>query len=94
MTMPPLPTWYTGRDAVEAFLRSFALAGETRPHLVPTRANGQVAFGEYRWDTEKGALLPHAITLLTLEGREIKEITAFLTPEAFGRFSLPAELRP
>src|SRR5205823_3554505 len=29
MTMPPLPTWYTGREAVEAFLRGFALAGQT-----------------------------------------------------------------
>jgi RNA polymerase sigma-70 factor (ECF subfamily) len=94
MTMPPLPTWYSGREAVDAFLRGWPLAGQERWHVVPTRANGQLAFGQYRWDTEKEALVPHAITLLTLEGRGIKEITAFLTPEAFGRFGLPDAIGP
>jgi RNA polymerase sigma-70 factor (ECF subfamily) len=83
MTMPPLPTWYSGREAVAAFLRGWTLSGEKRWHHVPTRANGQLAFGQYWWDAEKEALVPHAITLLTLEGRRIKEITAFLTPEAW-----------
>jgi RNA polymerase sigma-70 factor (ECF subfamily) len=93
IAMPPLPTWYRGRQAVGAFLRGWALAGGKRWHLAPTRANGQLAFGEYWWDAEKEAMVPHALTLLTLEGRRIKEITAFLIPEAFERFGLPAELR-
>jgi RNA polymerase sigma-70 factor (ECF subfamily) len=94
IAMPPRPTWYSGRDAVAAFLSGWALSGEKRWRIVPTRANGQLAFGEYRWDAEKGSMVPHAITVLTLEGRRIKEITAFLTPEAFGRFGLPDELKP
>jgi RNA polymerase sigma-70 factor (ECF subfamily) len=93
MAMPPLPTWYSGREAVAAFLRGFVLSGDKRWHLVPTRANGQLAFGEYRWDAEREAMVPHALTLLTLEGRQIKEIIAFLTPDAFGRFGLPEETR-
>jgi RNA polymerase sigma-70 factor, ECF subfamily len=94
IAMPPRPTWYSGREAVAAFLSGWALSGEKRWRIVPTRANGQLAFGEYRWDGEKGSMVPHAITVLTLEGRRIKEITAFLTPEAFGRFGLPDELEP
>jgi RNA polymerase sigma-70 factor, ECF subfamily len=93
MAMPPLPTWYRGREAVAAFLRGWPLSGEKRWQVIPTRANGQLAFGQYRWDAEKAAMVSHAITLLTLEGRRIKEITAFLTREPFGRFGLPTEIR-
>src|SRR5829696_2418906 len=43
-TMPPLPTWYRGREAVAAFLKGHVLASENRWRLVPARANGQLAF--------------------------------------------------
>jgi RNA polymerase sigma-70 factor (ECF subfamily) len=89
MAMPPLPTWYRGREAVTAFLRGWPLSGETRWRVVPTRANGQLAFGEYLWDPETESMLPHAIMLLTLEGTRINGITAFLSPESFEPFSLP-----
>jgi RNA polymerase sigma-70 factor, ECF subfamily len=92
MAMPPLPTWYSERQAIAAFLRGWALSGEKRRRLVSTWANGQLAFGEYRWDAVKEAMVPHAITLLALEGTRIKEITAFLTPEAFEPFGLPDEI--
>jgi hypothetical protein len=55
-------------------------------------ANGAPAFGDYIWHSREGRLLPHGITLLTLNGEQIAEITAFLTPDAFARFGLPAEL--
>ena len=46
--MPPLPVWFTGRDAVTRFLarRAFAKPGDMV--LVPTAANGQPAVAEYR----------------------------------------------
>ena len=34
MAMPPLPTWYLGREAVAAFLRGWPLTGELRSRLV------------------------------------------------------------
>src|ERR671911_577557 len=52
-TMPPLPTWYRGREAVAAFLKGHVLASENRWRLVPVRANGQLAFGNYRLDEER-----------------------------------------
>ena len=94
MTMPPLPSWYAGRDAVAVFLSGWALAGAKRWRLVPVRANGQLAFGGYTWDEETGTFIPHSVKVLTLRGTEIEEITAFLTPEAFRGFGLPDALPP
>ena len=34
--------------------------------------------------------MPHAVNVLTLRGAQIHEITAFLTPDAFRGFDLPA----
>jgi RNA polymerase sigma-70 factor (TIGR02960 family) len=46
MSMPPMPFEYEGRDAVARFCRSIFGSGR-HFDLVPTRANGQPAFGAY-----------------------------------------------
>jgi RNA polymerase sigma-70 factor (ECF subfamily) len=89
MTMPPLPSWYGGREAVATFLRGWALSGEKRWRLVPARANGQLAFGGYTWDVGTGIFIPHSVKVLTLRGAEIDEITAFLDADVFTHFGLP-----
>ena len=89
MTMPPLPTWYSGREQVAAFLAAGPLAGERRWRLIPAHASGQVAFGAYVWDEKTHAFTPHAVNVLTLRGGQIEEITGFLIPGAFPRFGLP-----
>lgn len=45
MTMPPLPSWYSGREQITAFLRGFALAsGRNAERAAINRAtNGAVA---------------------------------------------------
>jgi RNA polymerase sigma-70 factor (ECF subfamily) len=91
ITMPPIPTWFSGRSAVAAFLSERVLNGNTW-RLVPVRANGAPAFGQYIWDAPKGRLIPHGITVLTLRGAEIEELTAFLTPAAFAQFGLADQL--
>jgi RNA polymerase sigma-70 factor (ECF subfamily) len=92
MTMPPVPTWYRGREAVTAFLESVALSPDKRWRLVPTRANGQPAFGKYIWDEEAEAFTAHSISVLTLEGGQIAELTTFLDAELLPRFGLPDEI--
>jgi RNA polymerase sigma-70 factor (ECF subfamily) len=92
LAMPPLPTWFRGRDQVAIFLRGGLLAGATRWRLIPARANGQLAFGLYAWDDTTQTFTPRAVDVLTLRGAQIQEITAFLTPDAFRRFDLPAIL--
>jgi len=94
IAMPPIPTWYRGREAVAAFLRDRPLATGLRWRLVPSRANGQLAFGHYLWDGEQGSFRPHSVNVLSLRGAQIAEIMAFLDPEMFERFGLPAEIRP
>jgi RNA polymerase sigma-70 factor, ECF subfamily len=82
-TMPPLPTWYRGRDAIAVFLTRFALRERWR--LVPASANGQLASAAYAWDAEKGSYTPFSLDVLTLDGTQVAAITSFVTPEAHGR---------
>jgi RNA polymerase sigma-70 factor, ECF subfamily len=94
LAMPPLREWYSGRDAVADFLATWPLAQDIGVRLVPIRANGQLAFGHYTWDAGAEAFVAHAIDVLTLEGRQIREITIFRTPAAFARFGLPENVGP
>jgi RNA polymerase sigma-70 factor (ECF subfamily) len=67
-TMPPLPTWYHGRDAIAIYLRRSALT--VRWRVLPARANGQLAFACYAWEAEKNAYTPLSLDVLTLAGAE------------------------
>jgi RNA polymerase sigma-70 factor, ECF subfamily len=94
IAMPPQPTWYRGRDAVAAFLRAVALAPGMRWRLVPVTANGQLAFGEYRWDETTKRFAGRAVMVLTIADALIADITAFGRPELFPHFGLPDRLEP
>jgi RNA polymerase sigma-70 factor, ECF subfamily len=101
-TMPPLPTWYRGHDAIALFLTRFALRDRWR--LIPARANGQLAFGCYAWDAETGSHTALSLDVLTLAGTRATEVTSFVTPytrgparerfaaDLFERFGLPHRL--
>jgi RNA polymerase sigma-70 factor, ECF subfamily len=93
ITMPPRPTWYRGRDAVETFLRSVVLAPGIRWRLRPVSANGQLAFGEYRWNETTKDFVAEALTVLTVADALIADITAFRAPELFAHFGLPELLQ-
>jgi RNA polymerase sigma-70 factor, ECF subfamily len=92
IAMPPRATWYRGRDAVAAFLRRFPMAPGTRWRVVGAGANGQLGFGFYLWSAERRDFVAHSVTVVALDGARIAEITAYLTPEVFGRFGLPDHL--
>ncbi|HEX3831816.1 MAG TPA: sigma-70 family RNA polymerase sigma factor [Solirubrobacteraceae bacterium] len=94
LTMPPQPTWYRGRVAVTTFLRTVALAAGTRWRLLPVTANGQLAFGEYRWNETTERFVARAVMVLTIADAMIAEITAFGIPELFANFGLPERLEP
>jgi len=92
LEMPPYPNWYAGRVAVAAFLEAVPLAEENRWRLVPTSANGQLAFGHYIWREEANVFVPREISVLTLRGTQIEDITIFRDPEALARFGLPEQV--
>jgi RNA polymerase sigma-70 factor (ECF subfamily) len=76
--MPPLGTWFRGRDAITVFLAGWPLSGQWRWRPVQVRASGQVALAFYSWDPEEESYLPFALNVLTLRGARISDITAFI----------------
>ena len=69
IAMPPMPFEYQGRDAADRFCASLFDAGR-RFELVPTRANGQPAFGAYL-RTADGVSHGVGVYVLTLSGERI-----------------------
>jgi RNA polymerase sigma-70 factor (ECF subfamily) len=94
MAMPPIPTWYAGREAIAAFLRDGPLAPRHGWRLVPAQANGQLTFGHYAWDAGAQRFVAHAIHVLDLDDARVAAITTFRSPGLFGSFGLPDELPP
>jgi RNA polymerase sigma-70 factor (TIGR02960 family) len=74
MSMPPMPFEYEGRDVVARFCAS--LLRSRRFDLVPTRANGQPAFGAYL-RTPAGIRHGTGLYVLTLTGDRICAMTRF-----------------
>jgi RNA polymerase sigma-70 factor (TIGR02960 family) len=74
MAMPPMPYEYYGRDLVLRFSAGL-FGGGRRFDLVPTRANGQPAFGAYlRTPTGRPGV---GLYVLTLAGERIRGMTRF-----------------
>lgn len=91
-SMPPLPHWYHGLDAVTDFAIQVPLTGCGSWRHVPTSANGQPALGCYLWDDEAGAYLGWSITVMTMRGEQIAELTTFIGPNHLALFGLPYSL--
>ena len=88
--MPPIPTWFTGRETVERFLATRILAaGDYR--MVPTSVNRQPAFGSYARDHD-GVYRPHALQVLTVTAAGIARVVAFLDVDLFALCGLPLAL--
>jgi RNA polymerase sigma-70 factor (TIGR02960 family) len=88
-SMPPLPLLYTGRDAIRRFLLDGPLG--LRWRFLPAAANGQLAFGTYRWDDGVSAYLPGGLDLLRLRPDGVAEVVSFLEADLTG-FGLPPRL--
>jgi hypothetical protein len=75
MSMPPMPFEYQGRDVVARFCASL-FGGGRRFDLVPTRANGQPAFGAYLRRPD-GVRHGVGLYVLSLTGDRICAMTRF-----------------
>jgi RNA polymerase sigma-70 factor (TIGR02960 family) len=94
LTMPPEPAEYQGRDAIRAFLRDRFAVIEGRPaRLVPTRANGQPAFGHYVGEAHSPIARFDGVLVVTLEGDRISGLTRFRDTGILPAFGLPRTLR-
>ena len=91
LSMPPFPLEYEGIDVVTRFYGRMIGSGR-RFDLVPTRANGQPAFGAYL-QAPTGIRHGTGLLVLTLAGDRICSVTRFET-SVLPWFGLPRSLPP
>jgi RNA polymerase sigma-70 factor (TIGR02960 family) len=89
VSMPPIPLEYQGRDVVARLFATIFGSGR-RVDLVPTRANGQPAFGAYL-RAPSGIRHGSGLFVLTLAGDRIRAFTRFEN-SVFPWFGLPRSL--
>ena len=89
LRMPPQPSMRGGLQIAGFFLETVAHGDLTRIRHRPTWANGRPAVTiEVR--VEDGRWIPHGISVLEIEHREIAGIDVFLDPTLLPRFGVPA----
>jgi RNA polymerase sigma-70 factor (ECF subfamily) len=89
LAMPPIPSWYRGREAIARVFNIAVFDGQRSWRMVPSAANGQLAVGAYELDSS-GVYAAHGVTVLTLRDALIDQIAHFRTPSLVERFGLPA----
>jgi RNA polymerase sigma-70 factor (ECF subfamily) len=83
MSMPPFPWWLRGREAIRQALLGADACRDAR--VIPTRANGSPAFGQY---LASGA--PFALVVLDVSGGSVLGVTTYLdAAPLFPLFDLP-----
>jgi len=93
LTMPPFPFEYHGPGTIGNFLYIVSFRqGTQRSRLVPTRANGQPAFGRYLRDAHAPVSHAHGMLVLTLAADRVRVITGFTDNSVLSRFGLPRTL--
>jgi RNA polymerase sigma-70 factor (TIGR02960 family) len=87
-SMPPLPAWFDGRDAVIGFMT--IRMWQTPWRLFPMMASGQLAFACYQRHADLEPFRLGALNIVTLRGGRVAELTGFLDPAVHRRFGLDA----
>ncbi len=91
LSMPPYPLWLRGHDSVRGWLLGTGI-GCRGSRLLPTRASGAPAFGQYR-PAPGGGHLPWSLIVLDIVDDRIVGMCHFLDTEAlFPLFGLPPAL--
>jgi RNA polymerase sigma-70 factor (ECF subfamily) len=91
VSMPPMPLEYEGLELAARFHSAVTFREGRTYRLVPTRANGQLAFGAYLRDSNGNASHAIGLLVLTLRGDKISAITRF-DNSVLPHFGLPRTL--
>jgi RNA polymerase sigma-70 factor (TIGR02960 family) len=86
-TMPPLPTWFRGKDDIAAFISEWVFRSSWR--FEATSAGGQPAMFGYRRDRESGRDRLDVLVVLTFERELVAAVTAFIGPAVLARIAPP-----
>ncbi|WP_344003245.1 sigma-70 family RNA polymerase sigma factor [Nocardioides lentus] len=89
--MPPFTGWYRGADHIGELIGTACPGGAHDMVMLPTRANGQPAFGLYMRGPE-GDFAPFHLQVLDLDGERVRHVGAFFDTDLFPTFGLPARL--
>lgn len=93
MTMPPFELWLRGNRDITAWMLEPTPSLCRGSVLVPARANGVLAWGQYKPDPEGGGLAPWALQVHEVGGGKLSRMTFFLdTARLFPLFGLPPRL--
>jgi RNA polymerase sigma-70 factor (ECF subfamily) len=90
--MPPIPTWFSGREDVMRLLAAKLVPGERRRVMVETSANGQPAFALYGRGRD-GLFHARYLQVLTLSEAGVSAVCAFHRADLFPSFDLPLTRR-
>jgi RNA polymerase sigma-70 factor, ECF subfamily len=89
--MPPFTGWYQGPEDIARLVDTRCPAeGPGDMRLVPTRANGQAAFGLYMRDGD--TYRPFNLPVLTLTRDGVSHVSCFFDLRLFRTFGLPESL--
>jgi RNA polymerase sigma-70 factor (TIGR02960 family) len=88
LRMPPNPLEYQGKETVKRWFATTAFSVGRRFRLVPTRANGQPAFGVYLFSPVSRVAHAFGLIVVTLSGDRVSAVTAFESG-VMPRFGLP-----
>jgi RNA polymerase sigma-70 factor, ECF subfamily len=91
-SMPPSVEWYAGRAAIRRFFEQFLVVDPKRFRLLPLAANGSPAVAVYAAPIAGGPFEAVAITLFSMRGGLVSQITKFTMPRLFPLFGLPERL--
>ena len=85
--MPPFVGWYHGPADIGRLIDVNCPAGPGQLRMVPTKANGQPAFGMYIW--QDGVFYPFQLQVLDVDDGRIRHVAAFFDDSLFPLFGLP-----
>jgi RNA polymerase sigma-70 factor (ECF subfamily) len=91
VSMPPAMLEYRGMDVALRFFAAVTLRPDRSYRVVPTRANGQPAFGMYMADPHTGVYRAYGLHVVTIADDRITAVTGF-DASVMPRFGLPRTL--
>ncbi|MFF0472745.1 sigma-70 family RNA polymerase sigma factor [Streptomyces sp. NPDC004284] len=94
LEMPPVRTWFTGRDRYAGFMTWVFAANGTDWRVLPTAANGSPAMAAYVRHTATESYRPHTLQVFDVADGRITRNTVFQDPAVLTAFDLPKTLPP
>ena len=91
LSMPPVMLEYRGIESAQRVFAAVIFRPGLSYRVVPTRANGQAAFGLYLADPTASVYRAYGLQVITTAGDHITAIACFTT-DVMTRFGLPRTL--